>query len=244
MTAAPLAADPRADDRRRMVERYLPLADKLARRYTYTSEPLDDLIQVARVGLLNAVDRWDASRGTAFSSYAVPTITGELRRHFRDRTWTIKPPRDLQQRYLDVKQTREGLWQELGREPTARDVAERLGLTPEDVVEALQTGDAHSPTSLDAPLRADEDDRLSRLDRLPDARRDIARAETRIALSQLADASLDDREREIIRLRFEEDRIQREIGERVGCSQMHVSRILDGALRRLRAAAQQQAATR
>lgn len=227
-----------------MVERYLPLADKLARRYTYTSEPLDDLIQVARVGLLNAVDRWDASRGTAFSSYAVPTITGELRRHFRDRTWTIKPPRDLQQRYLDVKQTREGLWQELGREPTARDVAERLGLTPEDVVEALQTGDAHSPTSLDAPLRADEDDRLSRLDRLPDARRDIARAETRIALSQLADASLDDREREIIRLRFEEDRIQREIGERVGCSQMHVSRILDGALRRLRAAAQQQAATR
>lgn len=244
MTAAPLAADPRADDRRLMVERYLPLADKLARRYTYTSEPLDDLIQVARVGLLNAVDRWDASRGTAFSSYAVPTITGELRRHFRDRTWTIKPPRDLQQRYLDVKQTREGLWQELGREPTARDVAERLGLTPEDVVEALQTGDAHSPTSLDAPLRADEDDRLSRLDRLPDARRDIARAETRIALSQLADASLDDREREIIRLRFEEDRIQREIGERVGCSQMHVSRILDGALRRLRAAAQQQAATR
>jgi RNA polymerase sigma-B factor len=239
--AALLAADRRADDRERMVERYLPLADKLARRYAYTSEPLDDLIQVARIGLLNAVDRWDPSRGNAFSTYAVPTITGELRRHFRDRTWTIKPPRDLQQRYLDVKRMREGLWQELGREPTARDVAQRLGLTPEDVVEAMETGDAHSPTSLDTPVRADEDDGLSLVDRLADPRRDVARAESRIALSQLADASLDHRQREIIRLRFGEDRIQREIGERIGCSQMHVSRILDEALRRLQAAAEQQA---
>jgi RNA polymerase sigma-B factor len=241
VTAALLAADRRADDRERMVERYLPLADKLARRYAYTSEPLDDLIQVARIGLLNAVDRWDPSRGNAFSTYAVPTITGELRRHFRDRTWTIKPPRDLQQRYLDVKRMREGLWQELGREPTARDVAQRLGLTPEDVVEAMETGDAHSPTSLDTPVRADEDDGLSLVDRLADPRRDVARAESRIALSQLADASLDHRQREIIRLRFGEDRIQREIGERIGCSQMHVSRILDEALRRLQAAAEQQA---
>ena len=241
MTAALLAVDRRADDRERMVERYLPLADKLARRYAYTSEPLDDLIQVARIGLLNAVDRWDPSRGNAFSTYAVPTITGELRRHFRDRTWTIKPPRDLQQRYLDVKRMREGLWQELGREPTARDVAQRLGLTPEDVVEAMETGDAHSPTSLDTPVRADEDDGLSLVDRLADPRRDVARAESRIALSQLADASLDHRQREIIRLRFGEDRIQREIGERIGCSQMHVSRILDEALRRLQAAAEQQA---
>jgi RNA polymerase sigma-B factor len=227
-----------------MVERYLPLADKVARRYAYTSEPLDDLIQVARIGLLKAVDRWDASRGTAFSAYAVPTITGELRRHFRDHTWAIKPPRDLQQRYLDVKRIREGLWQALGREPTARDVADRLGLTPEDVVEALQTGDAHAPTSLDAPLRTDEADGLSRLDRLPDGRRDIACAETRIALSQLTEVSLDERQREVIRLRFEEDRIQREIGERIGCSQMHVSRLLHEALQRLQAAAERQAAMR
>lgn len=238
MTAAPLVAGDRADDRRRMVERYLPLADKLARRYAYTSEPLDDLIQVARIGLLNAVDRWDPSRGTAFSSYAVPTIVGELRRHFRDRTWTIKPPRDVQERYLDVQRVRETLWQELGREPTANDVAERLGLTAEDIVEALQAEDAHSPTSLDIPLRADDDDGLSRVDRVPDPRRDIARAETRTALAQLADATLDDREREILRLRFEEELMQREIGERVGCSQMHVSRILRDALRRLQAAAE------
>jgi RNA polymerase sigma-B factor len=237
VTAAPIAAD----DRRSMVERYLPLADKLARRYAYTSEPLDDLIQVARIGLLNAVDRWDASRGLEFSTYAVPTITGELRRHFRDRTWTIRPPRDLQQRYLDVKRVREALWQELGREPTARDVAERLGVTPEDVVDALQVGDAHTPTSLDTPLRADETDGLAHVDGFPDPRRDIARAETRITLAQLADGVLDEREREVIRLRFEEDRIQRDIGERVGCSQMHVSRILSEALGRLRAAAQQEA---
>jgi RNA polymerase sigma-B factor len=225
-----------------MIERYLPLADKLARRYAYTSEPLDDLVQVARIGLLNAVERWDPTRGTEFSTFAVPTITGELRRHFRDRTWTIRPPRDLQQRYLDVKHTREALWQELGREPTARDVAERLELTTEAVVEALQTGDAHSPTSLDAPLRTDEDGGFSRVDCLPDPRHDIGRAETRIALSQLADGLLDEREREILRLRFEDDRIQREIGERVGCSQMHVSRILREALDRLGAAAEQQAA--
>ena len=222
-----------------MIERYLPLADKLARRYGYTSEPLDDLVQVARVGLVNAVDRWDPTRGTEFSTFAVPTITGELRRYFRDRTWTIRPPRDVQERYLDVKRTREALWQQLGREPTARDVAGQLGLTAEDVVEALQTGQAHSPTSLDSLLRDGEEDNLSRLDCLPDTRGDIARAETRIALAQLADGLLDDREREIIRLRFEDDRIQRDIGEHVGCSQMHVSRILHGALRRLHAAAEQ-----
>jgi RNA polymerase sigma-B factor len=235
----PLAADRRADDRQRMVERYLPLADKLARRYSYTSEPLDDLTQVARIGLLKAVDRWDPSRGTAFSTYAVPTITGELRRHFRDRTWAIRPPRELQERYLDVKHVRDDLWQELGREPTARDVAERLGLTPEDVVEALATRDAYSPTSLDTAARADDEQGLTHLDRLADPRRDLARAESRIALSQLTEASLDAREREIIRLRFEEDHIQREIGDRVGCSQMHVSRILHEALRRLRAAAEE-----
>jgi len=242
VTAAPLAGGARADDRRRMVERYLSLADKLARRYAYTSEPLDDLIQVARIGLLKAVDRWDPSRGTQFTTYAIPTITGELRRHFRGRTWTVRPPRDIQERYLDVQRAREGLWQELGCEPTARDVADRLGLTTEDVVEALQAGDAHSPTSLDSPLRTGEDDGCSRVDWLPDQRRDIARAETRIALAQLVDGVLDDREREVIRLRFEEDRIQRDIGERVGCSQMHVSRILQEALRRLQAAAEQQAA--
>jgi RNA polymerase sigma-B factor len=219
-----------------MVERHLPLADRLARRYMHTSEPLDDLTQVARLGLVKAVGRWDPSRGTNFSTFAVPTILGELRRYFRDRTWTIRPPRDLQERYLDVQRLRQELATELGREPTARDVAERIGRTVEEVVEASTVGDAHSPASLDAPVGEDRDDAHSRIDVLQDCRRDIAHSEERTALEQLGTA-LSDRDREVVRLRFQEDLLQREIAERVGVSQMHVSRILQDALVRLRAAA-------
>jgi RNA polymerase sigma-B factor len=219
-----------------MVEQYLPLADKLARRYLHTSEPFDDLMQVARLGLIKAVDRWDPDRGVAFSTFAVPTITGELRRYFRDRTWTIRPPRDLQQLYLDVQRVRQALATELGREPTARDVAERLRRTTEEIVEALQVGDACSAASLDAPLHDDHDDAYSRLDALPDQRQDTARAEERTALEQLGQV-LSDRDWEVVRLRFQEDLLQREIAERVGVSQMQVSRILRDAIRRLQAAA-------
>jgi RNA polymerase sigma-B factor len=219
-----------------MVERHLPLADKLARRYLHTSEPLDDLTQVARLGLVNAVDRWDPSRGTSFSTFAVPTIMGELRRYFRDRTWTIRPPRDLQERYLDVQRLRQELATELGREPAARDVAERIGRSSEEVVEAMTVGDAHSPASLDAPVGNDRDDAFSRIDVLPDGRRDLAQSEERTALEQLGTA-LSDRDWEVVRLRFQEDLLQREIADRVGVSQMQVSRILRDALIRLRAAA-------
>jgi RNA polymerase sigma-B factor len=219
-----------------MIEQYLPLADKLARRYRHTSEPLDDLIQVARVGLVKAVDRWDPDRGTAFSTFAVPTIMGELRRHFRDRTWTIKPPRDLQDLYLQVQRVRHELATELGREPTARDVADRIDRTPEDVVEALAVGDAHSPTSLDAPVRDDET--ASRLDTLPDPGREISRCEDRTALEQLA-TTLSERDWKVVCLRFQQDLLQREIADRMGVSQMHVSRILRDAVAQLRAAADQ-----
>jgi RNA polymerase sigma-B factor len=227
---------PRAVDRERMVERHLPLADKLARRYLHTSEPLDDLTQVARLGLVKAVDRWDPSRGTTFPTFAVPTITGELRRHFRDRTWTIRPPRDLQELYLRVQRVRQELATELGREPTARDVADRIGRTSEEVVEALAVGAAHSPVSLDAPVHDDMEDADSRLDAVRDDRRDIARSEERTALEQLAFA-LSDRDWEVVRLRFQKDLLQREIAERVGVSQMQVSRILRDAIGRLRTAA-------
>jgi RNA polymerase sigma-B factor len=219
-----------------MVERHLPLADKLARRYLHTSEPLDDLTQVARLGLVKAAERWDPSRGNSFSTFAVPTILGELRRHFRDRTWTIRPPRDLQELYLDVQRLRHELATEIGREPTARDVADRMGRNAEEVVEALAVGDAHSPTSLDAPVRDHRDEAYSRIDVLPDSRRDIVHSEERTALAQLATA-LSDRDREVVRLRFQEDLLQREIAARVGVSQMQVSRILRDALMRLRAAA-------
>ena len=227
--------EPSGVARRRMIERYLPLADSLARRYAHTSEPLDDLMQVARLGLVKAVDRWDPHRGTAFSTFAVPTITGELRRHFRDRTWTVRTPRDLQELYLAARRTRDRLALELGREPTAADVAGTLDRTVEDVVEALQAGEAHSPSSLDAPVRGD--DGVTRGDLLADGRREIAAAEDSAALSQLGDV-LDDRSREVVRLRFQEDMLQREIAERVGVSQMHVSRILARAVTRMRAAAE------
>ena len=233
--AAVIAERP-VEDRQRMVERHLPLADSLARRYRHTSEPLDDLMQVARMGLVKAVDRWDPRRGIAFSSFAVPTITGELQRHFRDRGWTIRPPRNLQELYLRVQRAREALSQELGREPTARDVASYLDRSIEDVVEAMQVGGAYTPQSLDAPVSCEEHDGLTMLDHVVDTRRDMDRTVTATALVQLADV-LDDRAREIVRLRFDEDLIQREIADRIGCSQMHVSRILTEALARLRDAA-------
>jgi len=222
--------------RESMIVRYLPLADGLARRYGYTSEPLDDLTQVARLGLLKAVERWDPDRGTAFSTFAVPTITGELQRHFRDRAWTIRPPRDLQELYVRVQRTRARLSTELGREPTAGDVAEVVGCPVEEVVDALQAGDAYAPRSLDAPLQTDEDAGASELDRVPDRRGELARSENATALWQLGHV-LDERSWEVVRLRFQEDLLQREIAERVGCSQMHVSRILRDAIVRLRQAA-------
>ncbi len=224
--------DPSARDR--MVEQHLSLADGLARRYRHTAEPLDDLIQVARVGLVKAVDRWDPDRGYAFSTFAVPTILGELRRHFRDHTWTIKPPRSLQDLYLSAHRTREYLAQEIGREPTARDVADRLGKTPEEIVDAFEAGDAHSPVSLDIEIRGERPDGLTLSDLVIDSRGELARSEDAIALSQLS-GSLSGHEWKVVRLRFEEDLLQREIAERVGCSQMHVSRILRGALAHMRA---------
>ncbi|HEX5617633.1 MAG TPA: SigB/SigF/SigG family RNA polymerase sigma factor [Solirubrobacteraceae bacterium] len=234
--AALAALEPTTAARERMVDRYLPLADSLARRYSHTSEPLDDLIQVARLGLLKAVDRWDPERGTAFSTFAVPTITGELRRYFRDRAWTIRPPRDLQELHLRVQRVRAAVTTELGREPSAGDVAAAIGCEVEDVVNALAAGDAFAPRSLDAPLQGDEEHATTGTDQLADPRHEIARAEDAIALSQLG-KTLDARSWEVIRLRFEEDLTQREIGELVGCSQMHVSRIIRDALRRLREAA-------
>lgn len=236
MTA--LLAERRPAERQQMVERHLPLADNLARRYAHTSEPLEDLIQVARIGLVNAVDRWDPRRGTAFSTFAVPTITGELRRYFRDRTWTIRPPRDLQDLYMDVQRVRQMLAGELGREPTAGDVADRLGRTREEVVEALQAGDAHSPRSLDAPVGDDGNDVRTGLDMLADSRMDIARSEDGAALEQLGYV-LNDRDWEVVRLRYQEDLLQRQIAERVGVSQMQVSRILRDSIARMQEAAEE-----
>ena len=222
--------------REQLVLTYLPLARTIARRYQSPRVPTEDLVQVATVGLLKAVDRFDAGRGVAFSSYAVPTMVGEVQRHFRDHTWGVRPPRDLQERAQRVLGANRTLSAELGRPPSAGEIAERLSLALEDVVEALQASDARDATSLDRPrVIGEEGDTLA--DTIGGEDSDYERVEDAITANLLM-SELDTREREIIRLRFQEDMTQSEIGERIGCSQMHVSRLVRGAIAKLSAAAE------
>ena len=218
--------------RRELIERYMPLARSLALRYRRASEPLDDLIQVASVGLVKAVDRWEPDRGLAFSSYAVPTILGELRRYFRDSTWDVRPARDMQELCLAVEEARDELWIELGRSPTVADLAEHVKRAPEEVMEALQASDGRSLRSLDAPVHEEEGDSASAGELIGDTDPGYEQVEAGATIEQLT-SILDERSREILRLRFSEDLLQSEIAERVGCSQMHVSRIIRSSLERL-----------
>jgi RNA polymerase sigma-B factor len=222
--------DSRARDE--MVERYMPLARSLALRYRRASEPLEDLMQVAAMGLLKAVDRWDPDRGLAFSSYAVPTILGEIRRYFRDVTWDVRPARDLQELCLSVEDARERLWGALGRSPTVADLAERLGRSPEEIVDALQASEGRTLRSLDAPMLEDDGASASVGEMVGEADVGYDRVEAQLTVERLT-AVLDPRAREILRLRFQEDMLQSEVAERVGCSQMHVSRIIRASLDRL-----------
>ena len=225
--------DPEA--RETLVKRFLPLARDLARRFVDTGEPLDDLRQVAALGLIKAIDRFDPARGTKFTSYAAPTILGELRRHIRDKGWAVHVPRDLQERALEASREAEALTSRLRRSPSPREVANAVGCAVEEVLEAQEAATSYTATSLDAPVVGDEggagmpehlgaDDALYTL---VDDRDAIARSVR----------SLADIEREVLRLRFTQDLSQREIGERIGCSQMQVSRLLRRALANLKAAA-------
>jgi RNA polymerase sigma-B factor len=219
--------------RNRLIERNMPLARSLAVQYRHAREPLDDLVQVANLGLVKAVDRYDPDRGIAFTSYAVPTILGELKRHFRDRTWSIHLSRAVQESIARVDKATEALRPRLGHDPSAREVAEHCGISVEDVIEARLADSASRTSSLDAPVPREEGDLNEQLGR-NDA--GLARVEDALWLEQLA-SSLSEREREILRLRFVEDLVQREIAERVGISQMHVSRMLRQALAQLSDAA-------
>jgi RNA polymerase sigma-B factor len=249
---AVLTADPRADEdllwelagdgdaaaREVLVERYLRLAHKLARRYARTSEPLEDLEQVACVGLVRAVNRYDRSRGASFSTFAVPTILGELRRHFRDRTWSLRVPRELRDSAAAVERAAEAMTVQLGRAPSVAEVADAVGQSTERVVAAREAALAYRTDSLDRPLRRDEADGDATLgDRLGTNDDELDRVESGILLDQLAAASLSERDRTVLRLRFQEDLLQREIAERIGVSQMQVSRILRDAVSRLQVAA-------
>jgi RNA polymerase sigma-B factor len=218
--------------REELVERFMPLARQLARRYHRAEEPFDDLLQVASLGLLKAIDRFDLSRGIAFSSYAVPTILGELRRYFRDSTWDVRPARDLQELCLALEEAREKLWGELGRQPTVADLAGRLDRSPEEIIEAMQATEGRSVRSLDAPVHDEENDSASAGDLIGVKDEEFDRVEAGVTLERLT-GILDERAREILRLRFQEDLLQSEIAEVVGCSQMHVSRIIRSSLEKL-----------
>ena len=229
--------DPAA--REALVQRFLPLARQLARRYQRGSEPLDDLVQVASLGLLKAIDRFEPERPTAFSSFAVPTILGELKRHFRDRGWSVRVPRDLQEMAVRVDRVGEDLARALGRAPTPIEIAEHEGITVERVLEAREAAGAYRAVSLDRP-RDDSEDGEGIADSIGIEDPGFGRAEHAATVERLM-AVLTEREREVLRLRFAEDLTQSEIGDRVGVSQMHVSRLIRHAVARLRDEAEETA---
>jgi RNA polymerase sigma-B factor len=263
-TAAPVARPPatpfaqhaanRARHERRLVERYhlhgdlaareelirrfLPLARQLAVRTSH-SESLEDVFQVASVALIKGVDRYDPDRGAALSSYLVPTILGEIRRHFRDFNWAMHMPRDMHDRMMAARKAGDALWQELGRAPKPSELAEALGISSEAALELNEAATAMAVRSLDAPraggFEDDEGDDLGASIGGEDESYEAVEARSVVAAGMRA---LPERERLILKLRFEDELLQHQIAERIGISQMHVSRLLRRALERLRTIAE------
>jgi len=225
----------RTRDRRlrdELVEEHVPLAKFLARRFVDRGEPLDDLLQVALLGLLKAVDRFDPGRGLRFSTFATPTIVGELKRHFRDRGWAVRVPRRVQELHVQLGRLVGSLSQELGRSPTPLEIAARAGVPEEEVLEAMEAGGMYRLVSLDGSL-TDDDDAPELSLQLGDDDAGFVRVERRAELDELL-AVLPERERTIVVLRFFDGLTQSEIAARVGISQMHVSRLLSRSLDVLR----------
>jgi RNA polymerase sigma-B factor len=222
-----------------LVERFLPLVRKLARRYDRGSESIEDLVQVASLGLVKAIDRFDPERTNAFSSYAVATMVGELKRYFRDFSWAIHVPRGVQERTIAVQATVTRLSERLGRSPTASEVARELELSEEHVLEAMEASLAYDAASLDAPRRGQEDGdfadtRLGDMLGEDDGRFELVELGVTIAPAL---RKLPERERSILEMRFVKDMTQAEIAARVGVSQMHVSRLIRRSLAELENAA-------
>jgi RNA polymerase sigma-B factor len=222
-----------------LIERFLPLARSLARRYARGSEPLEDLEQVASLALIKAVDGFDVERGTAFSSYAVPSVVGAIKRHYRDRVWSVRPPRDLQELALRVARLNDELTAANGAPPTVALIAEHAGVDVEAVVEAREAHRALNADSLDQPRRGGEDEDGSLIDTIGARDRELRRAFDRVALDALLE-TLDERERLVVQLYYRHELTQAEIGERLGYSQMHISRLLRGAVQHLLLAASAQ----
>src|SRR4051794_457272 len=229
-----LYRDPAA--REELVQRFLPLARRLARRYERGPEPLEDLVQVASLGLVHAIDRFDADRGLGFSTFAVPTILGELKRYFRDSCWALHVPRGMQESVLEMNAAVESLSRELGRSPTPQQLADELNVTAEDVVEIIEAGAAYNTTSLDAPARSGEGEESDLIGTLGETDDRLDLVEHGAAVGR-ALRVLPERERRILFLRFAEGLTQAEIGQRIGISQMHVSRLIRRSLERVRVVA-------
>jgi RNA polymerase sigma-B factor len=213
--------------RNALIERHMGLAEGLARPYARRGEPFDDLRQVAMLGLLKAVERFEPDREIPFASFAIPTIRGELRRHFRDRGWTIKVPRRLQELHLELDAIAAKVAQEQGRPPTVTEIATVAGVSDEAVLEAIEVSDLYRPRSLDAPARSEVGGSVA--DGLGSDDHAITDAEARVALRAMLQ-ELSERDRRIVYLRYFEELTQSEIAERVGVSQMHVSRLLTRSL--------------
>ncbi|HVM41618.1 MAG TPA: SigB/SigF/SigG family RNA polymerase sigma factor [Acidimicrobiia bacterium] len=218
-----------------LVERHLDLAYALARRYRHRGEAIEDLVQVAALGLVKAVDRFDPEVGASFTSFATPTILGELKRHFRDHGWSVRVPRHLQEMARSVKRTMEEMTHELGHPPSRSDVARRLATSEREVTAALRASTAYQSRSIDAGSgdAGSDDDSLSMADALGSEDPEFDRAETRLTVERLADR-LPEPERSVVRLRFFHDMVQVQIADELGMSQMRVSRLLAKSMDRMR----------
>lgn len=225
------AGDERA--REELVRHYLPFAEAMAKRYRTAREPHEDLEQVASMGLIKAVDRFEPDRGVPFKGFAGPTILGELKRHFRDRVWTVRVPRSVQEGIAEVETATSDLEAELQRTPSIREIAEHVGKSETDVLEVLEANLNRRPVSIDRTMRTDEDDSVPASERIGTEDQSFELVEGRLTIEQEL-PHLDDREQRVIELRFAEDMTQSQIAAEIGCSQMQVSRILRGALAKLR----------
>ncbi|MFI5046103.1 MAG: SigB/SigF/SigG family RNA polymerase sigma factor [Acidimicrobiia bacterium] len=218
--------------RNELVQEHIRLAEFIARRFAQRGEPLDDLRQVALIGLVKAVERFEPDRGLQFSSFATPTIMGELKRHFRDKGWAVRVPRRVQELHLELDRTIGTLGQELGRAPTTGEIAERAGVDEEDVLESMEASSLYRLASLDAGHVSDEDPSGSPSARVGGPDTEMDAVNDRVVVGELL-STLPEREQRIVYLRFFEGRTQSEIADEIGISQMHVSRLLVRSLARL-----------
>ncbi|MDQ3940728.1 MAG: RNA polymerase sigma factor SigF [Actinomycetota bacterium] len=221
--------------RARLVDQHIGLVEFLARRFRNRGEPLEDLVQVGTIGLLKAIDRFDLEREVEFSTYATPTIVGELKRHFRDKGWAVRVPRRLQELHLELSKTVSNLGHDLGRSPTVAEIADSAGISEEEVLEGLEIAQAYNFTSLDAPIDSGEGASSSFADQLGAEDEHLENLEYRASLAPEM-SKLPEREQMIVYLRFFKGLTQSEIADRLGISQMHVSRLLNRTLAQLREA--------